>query len=60
MMMKCMKCDTVLMFKITLFGYRMCKCGNLEVDNTDSRAYAEEWEFVATKTDEQKIWRKII
>jgi len=55
-----MKCDTVLMFKITLFGYRMCKCGNLEVDNTDSRAYAEEWEFIATKTDEQQIWRKII
>lgn len=55
-----MKCDTVLMFKITLLGYRMCKCGNLEVDNTDSQAYALEWGFVSTKKDEDKIWRKII
>ncbi|MGI9312174.1 MAG: hypothetical protein ACR2O9_01380 [Alphaproteobacteria bacterium] len=60
MMMKCIKCDTVLMFKETLYGYRMCKCGNLQVDNTDSKAYASQWEFVATKKDEQKKWRKII
>jgi len=60
MMMKCMKCDTVLMFKITLFGYRMCKCGNLEIDNTISEAWAQQWEFIAAKTNEQKFWRKII
>ena len=60
MMVKCMKCDTVLMFKITLYGYRICKCGNLEIDNSIGEAYAREWEFVSTKKDKQKIWRKII
>lgn len=55
-----MKCDTVLMFKITLYGYRICKCGNLEIDNSIGEAYAREWEFVSTKKDKQKIWRKII
>ena len=50
-----MKCDTVLMFKITLLGYRMCKCGNLEVDNTDSQAYALEWEF---RSEERRVGKE--
>ena len=60
MMIKCFKCDTVLIFKLTLMGHRTCKCFNLMVDNTLDEVFANEWKFIAIKKDKQKIWRKLI
>lgn len=60
MMIKCFKCDTVLILKESLMGYRICKCCNLQVDNTINEVHATEWSFVAIKKDEKQKWRKII
>tara|TARA_R110002020_G_scaffold42218_1_gene124004 strand:- start:6588 stop:6797 length:210 start_codon:yes stop_codon:yes gene_type:complete len=61
MMIKCFKCDTVLILTKSLWGYKMCECGNLHVDNTINETYADEWRYIAIKKDiKQEIWRNII
>jgi len=59
-MIKCFKCDTVLLLKKSLYGTRVCKCGNLQVDNTINELYSTEWRFIAIKKDKKQIWRNII
>jgi len=59
-MIKCFKCDTVLILKETLRGYRICKCCNLQVDNNMNQIYATEWKLIAIKKDNKQLWRNII
>tara|TARA_R110000803_G_scaffold207501_1_gene275474 strand:- start:854 stop:1108 length:255 start_codon:yes stop_codon:yes gene_type:complete len=60
MMIKCMKCKTVLIMKKTLMGFRTCNCCNLMVDNTINDVFASEWKFIAVKKDNNYEWRNII